>query len=167
MKVREVMTDRVTSCSPNTNLAAVAGLMWDNDCGVLPVLDDDGKVVGMITDRDTCIAVATKNRLASDILVSEVMSSPIHTCHPDNDIEDALQIMQDGNVLRLPVINDDGALQGMLSVYGIVLHAGNGKGGRNQALSAERVISTLKGISGQRFGKSSAEKQDMRRSAQA
>jgi CBS domain-containing protein len=60
MKVREVMIDRVTSCNSNTNLATVAGLMWENDCGVLPVLDDGGKVVGMITDRDTCIAVAHK-----------------------------------------------------------------------------------------------------------
>ncbi len=167
MKVREVMTDRLASCSPNTNLATVAGLMWENNCGVLPVLDDGGKVVGMITDRDICIAVATKHRLASDILVSEVMSSPVYACHPDNDIEDALKIMEDGNVLRLPVINDDGALQGTLSVYGIVLHAGNGKGRKSQALSAERVVSTLKGISGHRFGKSSAERQSTRRSAHA
>lgn len=167
MNVREVMVDRLTSCKPNTNLATVAGLMWENDCGVLPVLDDSGKVVGMITDRDTCIAVATRHQLASDILVSEVMSSPVYACHPDDDIQHALNTMQEGNVLRLPVINDDGDLEGILSVYGIVLHAGNDNGKKNQVLSAERVVSTLKGISEHRFSKSSGERQNPPRSAHA
>jgi CBS domain-containing protein len=98
--------------------------MWEKDCGVLPVLDVSGKIVGMITDRDICIAVASRNRLASEIPVSDVMSSHVYSCRPDDDIEDALKIMEEGNVLRLPVISDDGELQGVLTIYSVVLHAG-------------------------------------------
>lgn len=151
MKVREVMTDELTFCSPNTNLAAVAGLMSDRDRGVVPALDDTGKVVGMITDRDICIAVATKRRLASDISVDEAMSRVVYTCQPDDDLKDALRIMQHCNVMRLPVINDKGTLQGVLSIYNLVLQVGSNTGGRRQSLSAEQVINAIKGISGDRF----------------
>ena len=158
MRVREAMTNRVESCSPDTNLATVAGLMWEKDCGVLPVLDVSGKIVGMITDRDICIAVASRNRLASEIPVSDVMSSHVYSCRPDDDIEDALKIMEEGNVLRLPVISDDGELQGVLTIYSVVLHAGNDKSKKSHSLSSERVVGTLKRISGSRFNKPSEER---------
>jgi CBS domain-containing protein len=158
MRVREAMTNRVESCSPETNLATVAGLMWEKDCGVLPVLDVSGKIIGMITDRDICIAVASRNRLASEIRVSDVMSSHVYSCRPDDDIEDALKIMEEGNVLRLPVISDDGELQGVLTIYSVVLHAGNDKSKKSHSLSSERVVGTLKRISGSRFKKPSEER---------
>ena len=151
MKVREVMTDGLTFCSPNTDLATVASLMWDNDRGVVPALDDSGKVVGMITDRDICIAVATKRRLASDISVSEAMSRVVYACQPDDNVKDALRIMQHCNVMRLPVINDKGTLQGVLSIYNIVLQAGSNNGRKSQPLSSEQVINAIKEISGDRF----------------
>src|ERR1041385_6503483 len=182
MRVREAMTNRVESCSPETNLATVAGVMWEKDCGVLPVLDVSGKIVGMITDRDICIAVASRNRLASEISgkglllnhryffppagtglvwgfpVSDVMSSHVYSCRPDDDIEDALKIMEEGNVLRLPVISDDGELQGVLTIYSVVLHAGNDKSKKSHSLSSERVVGTLKRISGSRFKKPSEQR---------
>jgi len=67
MKVKDFMNSPVQCCGPDTNLAAAAGMMWDSDCGILPVVDREGKVIGLITDRDICMAVATKHRLASDI----------------------------------------------------------------------------------------------------
>jgi CBS-domain-containing membrane protein len=132
--------------------------MWEKDCGVLPVLDVSGKIIGMITDRDICIAVASRNRLASEIRVSDVMSSHVYSCRPDDDIEDALKIMEEGNVLRLPVISDDGELQGVLTIYSVVLHAGNDKSKKSHSLSSERVVGTLKRISGSRFKKPSEER---------
>ena len=75
MKIQNIMTTNVASCSPDTNLAAAAGLLWDYDCGSLPVVDRERKVVGVITDRDLCMAAATKNRLASEITVRETSSA--------------------------------------------------------------------------------------------
>jgi CBS domain-containing protein len=87
MKVRDLMTTDVKSCSSDTNLAAAASRMWEGDCGALPVVDDDGKFIGMITDRDICMAVATRPRLASDILVGEVTSGAIYVCHPTDEVQ--------------------------------------------------------------------------------
>ena len=64
MKVRDLMTSRVRTCRPSTSLADVVSEMWEGDCGVLPVVNDEGRVIGMITDRDICIALATRDRFA-------------------------------------------------------------------------------------------------------
>lgn len=73
MNVQDIMTSEVQCCGPDTNLAAAAKMMWDTDCGVLPVLNVEGQVSGMITDRDICMACATKNRAPSKITVSETV----------------------------------------------------------------------------------------------
>ncbi len=73
MKVQDVMTSEVKSCRPETNMAEAAVIMLDYDCGALPVVNNENKVIGMITDRDIAIAAATKGRLASEISVSEVI----------------------------------------------------------------------------------------------
>jgi CBS domain-containing protein len=62
MKVKDVMTTEAKTCMPETSLVDAASLMWEHDCGALPVLDVDGKVVGMVTDRDICFGATTKNR---------------------------------------------------------------------------------------------------------
>ena len=62
MRVRDLMTKTVVFCRHETNLAAATALMWDNDCGTLPVVSESGKVIGIITDRDICIALGTRNR---------------------------------------------------------------------------------------------------------
>jgi CBS domain-containing protein len=167
MRVQEIMAAGLEPCSPDANLAAVAGLMWDDDCGALPVVDGDGKVIGMITDRDICIAVATKHRLASEIPVSEVMSGVIHACHPNDDVRDALKTMGHGRVLRLPVIDEDGTFQGVLSFYRIVPHAEGSRGKRKSAPSYEDVVGTLKAICEQRFPKPVEGKQQEQRAASA
>jgi len=146
MKVQEVMTSNVKSCLPETNLAAAAAIMWENDRGALPVVDEAGKVLGMITDRDICIAVATRGRLASEIMVSEVISGRVYTCAQEDDIKDALQTMRQEKVRRLPVIDSDGRFQGILSTDDIVLSAEESQGKRIPDLSYEDAISTLKAI---------------------
>src|SRR6266540_373276 len=95
MKVQDVMTSEVKSCRPETNLAEAAAMMLDYDCGALPVVNNENKVVGMITDRDIAIAAATKARLASEIPVSEVISRKVCFATPDEDIHTALKTMRD------------------------------------------------------------------------
>ena len=80
MKVQEVMNRQVHSCRPDTNLATAAAVMWDYDCGTLPVVDDAGHVVGMLTDRDIAMAAATQGRHAGEIPVRDVISGTVYSC---------------------------------------------------------------------------------------
>jgi len=150
MKVQELMTTNAITCGPDTNLAAAAGLMWDNDCGSLAVTNDDGKVIGLITDRDICIAVATRQRLASEIPVSEVITGEVWACAPQDRIQNLLQTMRHARVRRLPVISDDGKLQGIVSISDVVLHAEEAQGKQMPKLSYQDAIGTLKAVCGHR-----------------
>src|SRR6516225_10126199 len=93
MKVKEVMTGTPSYCQPETNLGSATALMWNANCGFLPVERTDGKIVGVVTDRDICVALGTRNRLPGDVTVGEVMSGKLHSCDPDDDIHTALQTM--------------------------------------------------------------------------
>ncbi|MBI4401553.1 MAG: CBS domain-containing protein [Nitrospirae bacterium] len=150
MKVKEIMTSPVQYCGPDTNLAAAAMMMWDSDCGILPVVNHEGKVIGMITDRDICMAAATKHRIASDITVWETISGKVHTCSPDDDMRTVLKTMAVQKVRRLPVVDEDGTLRGILAINDIVLEAEEAKGKKMPDIPYEDVINTLKAISAHR-----------------
>src|ERR1700752_2419423 len=102
MKVKDIMTSDVKYCSLDTNLAAAAKIMWEDDCGAVPVTDDRGKVVGVITDRDICIASATRSRTEGEIPVQDVVSQTLHACAPGDDVRTAMDIMKKQQVRRLP-----------------------------------------------------------------
>ena len=146
MKVREVMTRDVATCTPSTSLAEAGGRLWEHDCGILPVLSDS-RIVGMITDRDLAIAAATKDRPAREITVGEAMASAVHACHEDDDVETALALMASHQVRRLPVVDDEEALRGIVSINDLALLTGNGRGKSDQTLSCEEVARTLREIS--------------------
>ncbi len=150
MTVRDVMATVVHSCRPRTNLAEAAESMWNFDCGSLPVVDHDGKVIGVITDRDICMAVATKGRIASHITVWETMTGKASTCGEDDDAKAALGTMAAENVQRLPVVNQGGMLRGVLSINDLVLQAGEARWKGAQALSCEEALDALKKICGHR-----------------
>jgi CBS domain-containing protein len=141
MKIKDLMTREPATCTPGTNLAAAAKLMLDADCGILPVVDDDSKLVGVVTDRDMYIALATRNRLASQITVGEVARTQVFTCGPDDDVESALATMRQHHVRRLPVEGFGGTVAGIVSMNDIVLAAGARKPVRNEA-----VVETLQAI---------------------
>ena len=86
MRIKEIMTAEPTTCSPDTTLAAAASLMWEGDCGILPVVDD-GALVGVVTDRDMCIALATRNQLASEVRIGTVATKTVLTCEPEDDVQ--------------------------------------------------------------------------------
>lgn len=147
MKIQDLMTSDVQCCGPDTNLAAAAKMMWDSDCGALPVLNVEGHVMGMITDRDICMAAATKNKPASDITVWETISGKVYTCQPSDDVHTALDIMKREKVRRLPVVDEDGVLQGIVAMNDFVLLAADAKGAKAPAVSYEDVVRTMKAIS--------------------
>jgi CBS domain-containing protein len=138
MKVRDIMTAAVFTCQPDTDLARVAGLMWDHDCGFVPVVDASGAVAGLITDRDICMAAASRGLALPHIAASQAMSQSVRACLPDDDISEALDMMKHFKVRRLPVIDAHGYLQGVISMSDITRAAD-----ANRGLASKDVVSTL------------------------
>jgi CBS domain-containing protein len=97
MKVKDAMMGTPYYCQLDTNLGSVAELMWIGNCGFLPVTGHDGKIAGVITDRDICIALATRNRLAGGVTVREVMTNRLFACSPDDDVYAAMQIRREAS----------------------------------------------------------------------
>ena len=144
MKVRDVMTTEVGYCQPEAALTQAAEIMWQRDCGVVPIVDEGQKVVGMITDRDICFAVVTKNRLPNEIKINEVIgTNKVRSCSPDDAVEDALRKMKRRQLRRLPVVNEDGVLVGILSLADLIRNAGKGK----NAVSRKKLLAALGEIS--------------------
>lgn len=146
MRTEEVMTGTPYYCQPETNLGSATELMWNANCGFLPVEAGDGKVVGVITDRDICIALGTSGRSSGDVTVAEVMSGKLCSCAPDDDIHVALQTLREGKVRRLPVIGSDGSLVGVISMDDIVLRAEPQRPGKEPELSSDEVVRTFRTI---------------------
>lgn len=124
MKVREIMSRNPVCCRVTDRLAEVAWKMYEGDCGVLPVLGDKGEGVGMITDRDVAIATMLKNKTPSEIAVAEVVSGNVYACGPDDDLEGALETMAAQRVRRLPVLDDERKVVGVLSMNDVILRLG-------------------------------------------
>jgi len=140
MKVQDVMINNVRFCNPDMNLAAVAEILWKAGCGTLPVVEN-GRVIGMITDRDIAVALGTRNVKASEAIVRDVsLPKLFYTTHGE-DIHIALHTMGAQKVRRLPVVDSKGGLEGILCLDDIVLFAGE-KGG----LTYGDVIDTMKSI---------------------
>src|SRR5512138_3776636 len=101
MKVKDLMSTDVRTCTPETTVAEAAHLMWDGDCGILPVVDE-GELVGVVTDRDMYIALATQNARASHLRVGALATRDVVTCAPEDDVTAALTLMTRARVRRLP-----------------------------------------------------------------
>jgi CBS domain-containing protein len=140
MKVKDIMTSDLRTCAPETSAAAAAQLMWDADCGILPVVDA-GRLVGVVTDRDLYIALATQNCLASELRVGDVTTGRVVTCEPEDDIHEVMEAMKAHRVRRMPVLGFAGAVIGIVSIDDVVREAGP-----RRVVSNEEVIGTLKGI---------------------
>lgn len=141
MKVQDVMSQNVASCHPWTNLSEVAMMMWNHDCGMIPVVSDQGNVTSVITDRDICMSVATQHRRAEEISVGEVTNGALHVCRPEDDVAKVLKAMAVNQVRRLPVTDQEGRLVGMLSLNDLVTASRSTK-----APTYSAVIETLKAI---------------------
>lgn len=140
MTITDVMTTQVRTCAPSTNLAEAAALMLDGDCGILPVVDH-GQLVGIVTDRDMYIALATRNARPSDLTVADVSRKQVYTCTPDDEVHAALATMKHRRVRRLPVVGFGNIVVGIVSMNDLLLHAGARRAVRN-----EDVVGTFQAI---------------------
>ncbi len=148
MKVKKLMITEVGSCPSRDNLETAAQVMWELDCGCVPIVDPDSKVVGMLTDRDICMAAYTQGRALGKISVSNVMSKEVYSCSPEDDLTVAENIMESKQVRRLPVIDDEGRLVGLLSLNDIARRSAQDEGKKRavKGLRPTEVAHTLAGI---------------------
>ena len=120
MNVREVMTPCVVIASPDDTLQRAAEMMIDIDAGVLPVGEND-RLVGILTDRDITIRAVATDKVPSECRVREVMSPEVKYIYDDESTEDAARSMADLQMRRLPVLNRDKRLVGILSLGDLAL----------------------------------------------
>jgi CBS domain-containing protein len=123
MKIYQIMNRPVETCHEQDNLNAVAGKMWDSDVGCLPVVNAENQVSGIITDRDICMAAYTQGRSLKQIPVYTVMSKQVFFCGPEDTIPQAEEMMRLHQVRRLPVVDADRKLVGILSLNDLVREA--------------------------------------------
>jgi CBS domain-containing protein len=123
MKVRELMTAEAKACSLSDTLNRAAQLMWENDCGAIPVVDEELRVIGMVTDRDICMAAYTQGVPLKQSRVASAMSKGAYTCLLGDDIAAAEKLMRECQVRRIPVVDDEGRLAGIISLSDVARQA--------------------------------------------
>ena len=137
MQVREVMTKSPVCCPPDAPLREVARLMAEFDCGEIPVVDGGGKrPIGVITDRDITCRIVAQGRNPLTLSAKDCMSTPVLTVTPDTSIEECCRIMQEGQIRRVPVVDEGGGCCGIVSQADLALRMANG-----QATQVVRAIS--------------------------
>jgi CBS domain-containing protein len=146
MHVKEIMTTNVRACGPEDSLEAAAQRMWDNDVGCLPVTDEAGRVLAMLTDRDICMAAWTQGCRLADIPVRTAMSGALRSIGPDEVVAQAGDLMRRHQIRRLPVVDDQGRLLGLLAMNDIAREAERQRTQHKRSVTAEEVARTLAGI---------------------
>ncbi len=135
MRVENLMTKGIRTCAPETRLNEAVRLMWEGDCGCIPVVASD-RVVGVVTDRDACMAAYTRGRPLWEIPVRDAMATAVRTCGAADTLERAVETMREAKVRRLPVVDAAGHVIGLLSLSDIA-----------RAISTERLARVRRELS--------------------
>jgi CBS domain-containing protein len=145
MKVEQLMTKEVVTCQPDDNLNRAARIMWEKDCGFVPVVEssESQRVVGAVTDRDVCMAAYTRGQPLTQILVRDVMSTNVRTCKPSDTLGSVESKMRDAQIHRLPVVDSANQLLGVISIADIAREAAHEVGAQRRAVTTEEVGATL------------------------
>lgn len=148
MRVEELMTRNVRTCRPQDSLSTAAQLMWDGDCGSIPVVNDDGspRVVGMITDRDICMAAHFRGRQPRELAVGDVMATCVRAVGPSEDLAEVEAIMRDAQVRRLPVIGANREILGLVSLADLAREADRKRNSKEPTVTEREVGDTLTAI---------------------
>ena len=124
IRVHELMTRRVTSVHPATAVERAARLLEECDCGALPVIGDNGVLVGMITDRDITIRIVARGRDARQAIVADCMTDRVLACYANESVMECMRQMASHRVRRMPIVDDRGRLVGVLALGDLACHAG-------------------------------------------
>lgn len=144
MKVHEILNPHVHSCGADLDLSQAGALVGDAGWGWLPVVDGESRVIGVISDRLICRAVADRHKLPEQVFVSDAMTREVTLCREADDVADVLRRMASDHVRRLPVVDADGRLRGTLSLDDILLAYEEGRGG----LSKRAMVEALRSVRG-------------------
>ncbi len=120
MQIEEIMSHTVHFCADHDTLEVAARQMWDHDIGCVPVLDASGELVGIVTDRDICMAAYMRGLPLGRIPVREAMARSLIVCRPEEPIDTVEQRMRTHQIRRLPVVGAHGQLMGMVSLADFV-----------------------------------------------
>lgn len=140
MKVSKLMHRDVVTCRATDFLDVPAQLMWEHDIGCLPVIDDQGHVSGMITDRDICMAAYTQGQPLRAIPVAVSMSRHVFACTPDDSLDDVERTMRQRQIRRMPVINGENHPVGIVTLNDIA------RASQSDGITAKEVATTLAAI---------------------
>jgi len=123
MLVQDLMAHPAITCHVNDSLDEAAQKMWDHDCGVLPVVNDEGKVTSVITDRDICMAALTQGRPLHELLVNLAMAKHVIAVGPEQTLGEAEQLMSRHRIRRLPVVDAASRPLGVISLHDVAIEA--------------------------------------------
>ncbi|WP_205522781.1 MULTISPECIES: CBS domain-containing protein [Myxococcus] len=124
MNVEEVMSENPVTCLPDTGIEQAARWMVECDCGALPIIDVDNRPIGVITDRDITCRIIAKGKDPYMLNVSDAMSTPAATVYRDTSLEDCLELMEQSQVRRMVVLDDEGSVCGMVAQADLVKQLG-------------------------------------------
>ena len=129
MNIEEIMTESPACCTPDTSLQEVAKMMVDNDCGCIPVVDDEGSKmpVGMITDRDITCRVVANGQNPLDLTAQDAMTTTVVSVTRDTSLEDCCNLMEESQIRRVVVVDETGACCGIIAQADIANNAGDKK----------------------------------------
>lgn len=114
-RCRDIMTSEIITCTPTTTLVGAAAIMRDEDFGSLPVVEEDGTLIGIITDRDIVVRGLAEHRVPTETTVADVMSRDIETCRENDEIEAAMDRMRRAQIRRIPIVNDNNQIVGIIA----------------------------------------------------
>ncbi len=147
MLIDRLMSHQVTTCRPQQSLEIAASLMWEGDCGCLPVTGEDGRwLEGIITDRDICMAALFQGRPLRELRVENAMTKKVWTCKASDDLEAVQRLMQNMQIRRMPVLDEEGALAGIVSMADIVRESARLQYTQHHEISVGGIVETLAGI---------------------
>ena len=148
MKVENLMTKEVATCRADQNGSDAAQIMWDRDCGFVPIVDDSqhGQVIGAVTDRDLCMAALLRGLPLAEIRLGDVMSTGLCACRPGDDITSVEGMMRRAQVHRLPVVDDADQLLGVISLADIACESTRKSGIPRPGINPVDIGETLAAI---------------------
>lgn len=148
MRVEQLMSKQVVSCSAEDSLARAAQLMWENDCGCLPVCAGDGAniVKGVITDRDICMSALFQGQPLSALHVADAMSRQAQVCGPSDSPAEVERMMREARIRRLPVVNAQGSLLGIITLADLAREAERESSLPSRAITGNEIGMTLASI---------------------
>lgn len=152
MYTRDAMITDVQCCEEKDTLQHAASLMWQHDCGSIPVLNEDGRPIGMLTDRDIAMAAMLNNCALSDLRAEQIIGKqPVITCKHNASLERCLALMEEHEIRRIPVVDEEGRLAGIISMGDAIAFTSDGQEqGRRRSssgISSEKTLSMLRNVS--------------------